>query len=46
MRGEDWIGRQLRRVYKDVLDEPIPDQFASLLTQIGESDLPDRDGAD
>lgn len=36
VRGEDWIGRQLRRVYRDVMEEPIPDKFADLLKQIAE----------
>jgi hypothetical protein len=28
---QDHIGRQLRAVYNEVLDEPIPDRFRQLL---------------
>jgi len=33
---EDWIGRQLRRVFDDALNEPLPDDIMSLLERIGE----------
>jgi hypothetical protein len=31
------IGRELRRMYDDVVQEPIPDDFLELLKQIDES---------
>ncbi len=31
------IGRRLRQMYDDVVNEPIPDDFADLLNQIDES---------
>ena len=40
LRGEpqaaelDWIGRQLGRRYDEVLAEPLPEQFAQLLTRL------------
>lgn len=34
MRKEDWIGRQLRRVFDDALAEPLPDDIMSLLENI------------
>jgi hypothetical protein len=33
-KKEDWIGRQLRRVFDDSLGEPLPDDLLSLLEQI------------
>lgn len=33
-RKEDWIGRQLRRVFNDALSEPLPDDIMSLLENI------------
>lgn len=33
---EDWIGRQLRRVFDDALNEPLPDDIMSLLERIDE----------
>ncbi len=33
-RKDDWVGRQLRRVYDDALSEPIPDDLMSLLQQL------------
>ncbi|MBB5753293.1 NepR family anti-sigma factor [Prosthecomicrobium pneumaticum] len=33
-RKEDWIGRQLRRVFDDALAEPLPDDIMSLLESI------------
>lgn len=33
---EDWIGRQLRRVFDDALSEPLPDDIMSLLERIDE----------
>ncbi|WEK51710.1 MAG: NepR family anti-sigma factor [Candidatus Kaistia colombiensis] len=31
---EDWIGRQLRRVFDNALNEPLPDDIMSLLNRI------------
>jgi hypothetical protein len=31
---EDWIGRQLRRVFDNSLSEPLPDDIMSLLDRI------------
>lgn len=30
----DWLGPSLRRMYDDVLNEPIPDSFVELLKQL------------
>jgi len=32
------IGRELRRMYDDVAQEPVPDEFMDLLRQIDEND--------
>jgi anti-sigma factor RsiW len=32
------IGRELRRVYDGVVNEPVPDEFLDLLRQIDETD--------
>ena len=32
------IGRELRRMYDDVAQEPIPDEFMELLRKIDEND--------
>lgn len=40
---EDWIGRQLRRVFDDALSEPLPDDIMSLLERIDEApSVPDE----
>jgi len=31
---QDLIGRQLRRMYQDLVNEPLPDSFKDLLQQI------------
>ncbi|RKQ95475.1 NepR family anti-sigma factor [Maricaulis maris] len=31
---EDLLGRQLRQLYADVVEEGVPDRFASLLDQL------------
>jgi hypothetical protein len=36
-RPDDWIGRQLRRIYRDVMEEPLPDDLAELLERIDAS---------
>jgi hypothetical protein len=30
----DWMGPSLRRMYDDVLNEPVPDSFVELLKQL------------
>jgi Anti-sigma factor NepR len=30
----DWLGSQLRELYADVMNEPLPDQFRKLLDQL------------
>ena len=30
----DWMGPSLRRMYDDVLNEPVPDSFIELLKQL------------
>jgi hypothetical protein len=32
------IGRELRRIYDGVVNEPVPDEFLDLLRQIDETD--------
>lgn len=32
------IGKQLKRLYNDVADEPVPDRFADLLKQLEEQE--------
>lgn len=32
------IGRELRRMYDDVAQEPVPDEFMELLRQIDQND--------
>jgi len=32
--GYDWMGPSLRRMYDDVLNEPVPDSFVDLLKQL------------
>lgn len=34
LKKEDWVGRQLRRVYDDAVNEPLPDELLALLQQI------------
>jgi hypothetical protein len=33
------IGRELRRMYDDIVQEPVPDEFLELLKKIDEADL-------
>ncbi|MBV9240027.1 MAG: hypothetical protein JOZ94_29680 [Xanthobacteraceae bacterium] len=35
-RGQEWIGRQLRSMYDDVVGQGVPDRFAALLRRIDE----------
>ena len=30
----DWLGNRLRRMFSDVMDEPVPDEFKALLKQL------------
>lgn len=30
----DWLGSRLKRMFTDVMDEPVPDEFAKLLKQL------------
>jgi hypothetical protein len=39
---DEHIGRHLKAIYDDVLQQPIPDRFLDLLNQLG--DEPGRDG--
>lgn len=33
---KEWIGQQLRRVYREALAEPLPEDLLALLRQVGE----------
>jgi hypothetical protein len=30
----DWLSSRLRRMFTDVMDEPVPDEFKALLKQL------------
>lgn len=30
----DWLGARLKRMFTDVMDEPVPDEFKALLKQL------------
>jgi hypothetical protein len=34
----DWLGNRLRRMFDDVMDEPVPDEFKALLKQLEEKE--------
>lgn len=34
----DWLGGRLRRMFSDVMDEPVPDEFKALLKQLEEKE--------
>ena len=38
----EWISKQLRRVYDDVVREDVPDRFADLLKQLEEKEKGNR----
>ncbi len=38
---EDWIGRQLRRVFDSALSEPLPDDIMSLLDRLDDAPVPE-----
>jgi len=40
---QDHIGRQLRSIYNDVLNQPVPDRFRELMDRL---DAPEADAAD
>lgn len=35
---EEWIGRQLRKVYDETLSEPVPDRLLALLRRLKSED--------
>ena len=41
---QDLIGRELRRMYKDLVNEPLPDSFQELLREIDKDKEQDDDG--
>jgi hypothetical protein len=34
----DWLGNRLRRMFTEVMEEPVPDEFQSLLKQLEEKE--------
>jgi hypothetical protein len=34
----DWLGGRLRRMFAEVMDEPVPDEFMALLKQLEEKE--------
>ena len=44
MQVQDHIGRQLRAVYDDLLNQPVPDRFLELLEQLDQG-KPEANGA-
>ena len=34
----DWLGGRLRRMFSEVMDEPVPDEFKALLKQLEEKE--------
>jgi hypothetical protein len=34
----DWLGNRLRRMFTEVMDEPVPDEFKALLKQLEEKE--------
>jgi hypothetical protein len=34
----DWLGGRLRRMFAEVMDEPVPDEFKALLKQLEEKE--------
>ena len=41
-QAHDQIGRQLRRLYQDMLSEPLPDRFSKLLDVLSDKDDPSQ----
>jgi hypothetical protein len=42
---DEHIGRQLKAIYDDVLNQPIPDRFLDLLNQLGDEPSKDEDAS-
>ncbi len=34
----DWIGHQLRKIYDEAVNEPIPDRLKALLEKLGDDE--------
>jgi len=34
----EWLGNRLRRLFDDIMEEPVPDEFRSLLKQLEEKE--------
>jgi len=34
----EWLGNRLRRMFTEVMDEPVPDEFKALLKQLEEKE--------
>lgn len=34
----EWLGNRLRRLFDDIMDEPVPDEFQVLLKQLEEKE--------
>jgi hypothetical protein len=34
----EWLGNRLRRMFTEVMDEPVPDEFAALLKKLEEKE--------
>jgi hypothetical protein len=34
----DWLGNRLRRMFTDVMEEPVPDDFKALLRKLEEKE--------
>lgn len=34
----DWLSNRLRRMFTEVMDEPVPDEFKALLRQLEEKE--------
>jgi hypothetical protein len=34
----DWLGNRLRRMFTDVMEEPVPDEFQALLQKLEEKE--------
>jgi hypothetical protein len=34
----DWLQKGLKKLYADVMDEPVPDEFARLLKQLADKE--------
>ena len=38
----EWLGNRLRRMFTDVMDEPVPDEFKALLKQLEDKERGSR----